>query len=145
MKATKTPTIKAPIKYAPDLLKNNHIYLAATDNKKVYVDDLFYKMPFYVKRYLLLHEEGHIIRNHPSKRNLHQELQADSYAVAKMGKRIVFRAMIHIIKRFMGIDWTIAAEYMVRLNDLGYAKAKRMYIIAPNGLRFDVETIRKFL
>ena len=34
---------------------------------------------------------------------------------------------------------------MVRLNDLGHSKVKEMYIIAPNGLKFDVETIRKYL
>lgn len=45
----------------------------------------------------------------------------------------------------MKIDWIIAAEFMVRLNDLGYSKEKEMYIIAPNGLRFTVEMIRPYL
>ena len=58
---------------------------------------------------------------------------------------LVHKALLHIIKVFMKIDWTIAAEFMVRLNDLGYSKAKEMYIIAPNGLRFTVETIRQYL
>ena len=37
MKTIKTPTIKATVNYDPALLKSNHIYLAATDNEKVYV------------------------------------------------------------------------------------------------------------
>ena len=145
MKTFKTPTIKATVNYDPALLKSNHIYLAATDNEKIYVDDLFNQMPLYVRAYLLLHEEGHVLSGHPYKRNLEQELEADSYAVKKMSKILVHRAMIHVIKVFMGIDWTIAAEFMVRLYDLGYSKAKEMYIIAPNGLKFDVETVRKYL
>lgn len=145
MKMFKTPTIKATVNYDPALLKSNGIYLAATDNEKIYVDDLFKQMPLYVRAYLLLHEEGHIISGHPYKRSLEQELEADSYAVKKMSKILVHRAMIHVIKVFMGIDWTIAAEFMVRLYDLGYSKAKEMYIIAPNGLKFDVETVRKYL
>jgi hypothetical protein len=145
MKMFKTPTIKATVNYDPALLKSNGIYLAATDNEKIYVDDPFKQMPLYVRAYLLLHEEGHIISGHPYKRSLEQELEADSYAVKKMSKILVHRAMIHVIKVFMGIDWTIAAEFMVRLYDLGYSKAKEMYIIAPNGLKFDVETVRKYL
>ncbi len=50
-------------------------------NEKIYVDDLFRQMPLYVRIYLLLHEEGHIIAGHPHKRDLAQELEADSYAV----------------------------------------------------------------
>lgn len=145
MKTTKTPTIKAPVNYDPALLKSNQIYMAATDNEKVYVDDIFQQMPLYVRTYLLLHEEGHIISGHPHKRSLEQELEADSYAVKKMGKILVHKAILHVMKTFMGIDWTIAAEFMVRLHDLGYAKAREMYIIAPNGLRFNVETIRQYL
>lgn len=145
MKTTKTPTIKATVNYDPALLKNNHIYMAATDNEKVYVDDIFQQMPLYVRIYLLLHEEGHIIGGHPHKRSLEQELEADTYAVKKMSKILVHKAMLHVMKVFMGIDWTIAAEFMVRLYDLGYSKAKEMYIIAPNGLRFSVDTIRQYL
>ena len=145
MKTTKTPTIKATVNYDPALLKSNHIYLAATDNEKIYVDDLFQQMPLYVRIYLLLHEEGHIIAGHPHKRDLSQELEADQYAVKKMSKILVCKALLHLIKVFMRIDWTIAAEFMVRLNDLGYSRAKGMYIIAPNGLRFTVETIRQYL
>ena len=145
MKTLRTPTIKATVNYDPALLKSNHIYLAATDNEKIYVDDLFQQMPLYVRTYLLLHEEGHIIANHPHKRDLTQELEADQYAVKKMSKILVHKALLHIIKVFMKIDWTIAAEFMVRLNDLGYSKAKEMYIITPNGLRFTVETIRPYL
>lgn len=145
MKTFITPTIKATVNYDPDILKNNGIYLAATDNEKIYVDDLFKQMPLYVRVYLLLHEEGHITAGHPHKRDLSQELEADSYAVKKMSKILVHKAMLHIMSVFMKIDWTIAAEYMVRLSDLGYSKAKTMYIIAPNGLRFDVDTIRKYL
>ena len=144
-KTLRTPTIKATVNYNPALLKGNHIYLAATDNEKVYVDDLFQQMPLYVRTYLLLHEEGHIIAGHPHKRDLSQELEADQYAVKKMSKMLVHKALLHIIKVFMKIDWTIAAEFMVRLNDLGYSKAKEMYIIAPNGLRFTVDTIRQYL
>lgn len=145
MKTLRTPTIKATVNYDPALLKSNHIYLAATDNEKIYVDDLFRQMPLYVRTYLLLHEEGHIIAGHPYKRDLSQELEADQYAVKKMSKILVHKALLHIIKVFMKIDWTIAAEFMVRLNDLGNSKAKEMYIIAPNGLRFTVETIRQYL
>lgn len=145
MKTQKTSTIKATVNYDPALLKSNGIYLAATDNEKIYVDDLFRQMPPYVRTYLLLHEEGHILAGHPHKRSLAQELEADSYAVKKMPKFLVYKALLHIIKVFMGIDWTIAAEFMVRLHDLGYSRAKEMYIIAPNGLKFDVETIRKYL
>ena len=64
MKTFRTPTIKATVNYDPALLKSNHIYLAATDNEKIYVDDLFQQMPLYVRTYLLLHEEGHIIAGH---------------------------------------------------------------------------------
>ncbi len=145
MNTFRTPIINATVNYDPDLLKSNGIYLAATDNDMIYVDDLFQQMPLYVKVYLLLHEEGHIIGDHPYKRSLDQELEADSYAMKKMSKILVHRAMLHVIKVFMGIDWTIAAEFMVRLHDLGYSKAKEMYIIAPNGLRFDVDTIRKYI
>ena len=145
MKTFKTPTIKATVNYDPALLKSNHIYLAATDNEKIYVDDFFRQMPLYVRTYLLLHEEGHIIAGHPHKRDLSQEVEADQYAVKKMSKMLVHKALLHIIKVFMNIDWTIAAEFMVRLNDLGYSKAKEMFIIAPNGLRFTVETIRQYL
>ena len=113
--------------------------------QEIYVDDLFQQMPLYVRTYLLLHEEGHIIAGHPHKRDLSQELEADSYAVKKMSRFLVHKAMLHVMSVFMKIDWTVAAEYMVRLSDLGYSKAKTMYIIAPNGLRFDVETIRKYL
>ena len=38
MKTLRTPTIKAMVNYDPTLLKNNHIYLAAADNEKIYVD-----------------------------------------------------------------------------------------------------------
>ena len=145
MKSFRTPTIKATVNYDPALLKSNHIYLAATDNEKIYVDDLFHQMPLYVRIYLLLHEEGHIIAGHPHKRDLSQELEADSYAVKKMSRFLVHKAMLHVMFVFMKIDWTVAAEYMVRLSDLGYSKAKTMYIIAPNGLRFNVETIRQYL
>lgn len=145
MKTLRTPTIKATINYDPALLKSNHIYLAATDNEKVYVDDLFQQMPLYVRTYLLLHEEGHIIAGHTHKRNLSQEHEADSYAARKMSKILVYKAILHVMSVFMKIDWTVAAEYMVRLSDLGYPKAKKMYIIAPNGLKFDIETIRKYL
>jgi hypothetical protein len=145
MNTFRTPIINATVNYDPDLLKSNGIDLAATDNDMIYVDDLFQQMPLYVKVYLLLHEEGHIIGDHPYKRSLDQELEADSYAMKKMSKILVHRAMLHVIKVFMGIDWTIAAEFMVRLHDLGYSKAKEMYIIAPNGLRFDVDTIRKYI
>ena len=143
-KAFRTPTIKATVNYNLALLKSNHIYLAATDNEKIYVDDLFQQMPLYVRTYLLLHEEGHIIAGHPHKRNLDRELEADSYAVKKMSRILVHKALLHIMKVFMDIDWTIATEFMVRLNDLGYSKAKEMFIIAPNGLRFTVETIRQY-
>ena len=145
MKTLRTPTIKATVNYDPALLKSNHIYLAATDNEKIYVDDLFRQMPLSVRNYLLLHQEGHIISGHPHKRDLSQELEADSYAVKKMSKILVHKALLHIIKVFMKIDWIIAAEFMVRLNDLGYSKEKEMYIIAPNGLRFTVEMIRPYL
>ena len=145
MKTLRTPTIKATVNYDPALLKSNHIFLATTDNEKVYVDDLFQQMPLYVRTYLLLHEEGHIIAGHPHRRDLSQELEADQYAVKRMSKMLVHKALLHIIKVFMKIDWTIFAEFMVRLNDLGYSKAKEMYIIAPNGLRFTVETIRQYL
>lgn len=55
MKTLRTPTIKATVNYDPALLKSNHIYLAATDNEKIYVDDLFWQMPLSVRTYLLLH------------------------------------------------------------------------------------------
>ena len=145
MKTLRTPTIKATVNYNPALLKSNHIYLAATDNEKIYVDYLFRQMPLSVRTYLLLHQEGHIISGHPHKRDLSQELEADSYAVKKMSKILVHKALLHIIKVFMKIEWIIAAEFMVRLNDLGYSKEKEMYIIAPNGLRFTVEMIRPYL
>lgn len=145
MKTIKTPTIKATVNYDPALLKSNHIYMAATDNEKVYVDDIFRQMTLYVRTYLLLHEEGHIISEHPYKRSLEQEQDADSYAVKKMSRILVHKAMLHVTRAFISIDWTVAAEYMVRLNDLGYSKAKEMYIIAPNGLRFNVETSRQYL
>ncbi len=48
MKMFKTPTIKATVNYDPALLKSNHIYLAATDNEKIYVDDLFSKKDSYI-------------------------------------------------------------------------------------------------
>lgn len=130
--------------YNPELLKNNHIYMAATDGNKIYVDDIFQQMPLYVRAYIVLHEKGHIINDHSHNRNISQELEADSYAAKYMSKFLVYRAMLHVISVFMKIDWTISAEYMVRLNDLGYSKAKNMYIIAPNGLLFTVDTIRKF-
>ena len=50
-------------------------------NEKIYVDDLFRQRPLYVRIYLLLYEEGHIIAGHPHKHDLAQELEADSYAV----------------------------------------------------------------
>ena len=145
MKTLRTPTIKATVNYNPALLKSNHIYLAATDNEKICVDYLFRQIPLSVRTYLLLHQEGHIISGHPHKRDLSQELEADSYAVKKMSKILVHKALLHIIKVFMKIEWIIAAEFMVRLNDLGYSKEKEMYIIAPNGLRFTVEMIRPYL
>ena len=145
MKETKTPAIKVPVVHAPDLLRDSHIYLAATDNRKVYVDDMFHRMPFYARRYLLLHEEGHIVSGHRYKRSFRQEREADAYAVRKMGKLPVYMSMLHIIKAFMNTDWTVSAEFMVRLADIGYKKASRMHITAPNGLRFDVDAIRQFL
>ncbi len=145
MKATKTPTMKLEVKHDNDLLRSNGIYMAGTDNRIVYVDDLFDRMPVMVKRYLLLHEEGHIIAEHPHKRTLSQELEADKYAMKKLGKTITFKVLRYLIKVFMNIDWTVSAAFMVRLADLGYRKAKAMYIIAPNGLRFDVSTIRRYL
>ena len=90
MKATKTPTMKLEVKHDNDLLRSNGIYMAGTDNRIVYVDDLFDQMPVMVKRYLLLHEEGHIMAEHPHKRTLSQELEADRYAMKKMGKSITF-------------------------------------------------------
>ena len=145
MKATKTPTMKLEVKHDNDLLRSNGIYMPGTDNRIVYVDDLFDRMPVIVKRYLLLHEEGHIIAEHPHKRTLSQELEADKYAMKKLGKTITFKVLRYLIKVFMNIDWTVSAAFMVRLADLGYRKAKAMYIIAPNGLRFDVSTIRRYL
>ena len=145
MKATKTPTMKLEVKHDNDLLRSNGIYMAGTDNRIVYVDDLFDRMPVIVKRYLLLHEEGHIIAEHPHKRTLSQELEADKYAMKKLGKTITFKVLRYLIKVFMNIDWTVSAAYLVRLADLGHRKAKAMYIIAPNGLRFDVSTIRRYL
>ena len=145
MKATKTPTMKLEVKHDNDLLRSNGIYMAGTDNRIVYVDDLFDRMPVMVKRYLLLHEEGHIMAEHPHKRTLSQELEADKYAMKKLGKTITFKVLRYLIKVFMNIDWTVSAAYLVRLADLGYRKAKAMYIIAPNGLRFDVSTIRRYL
>ena len=145
MKATKTPTMKLEVKHDNDLLRSNGIYMAGTDNRIVYVDDLFDQMPVIVKRYLLLHEEGHIIAEHPHKRTLSQELEADKYAMKKMGKSITFKVLRYLIKVFMNIDWTVSAAFMVRLADLGYRKAKTMYIIAPNGLKFDVSTISRYL
>ena len=145
MKATKTPTMKLEVKHDNDLLRSNGIYMAGTDNRIVYVDDLFDRMPVMVKRYLLLHEEGHIIAEHPHKRTLSQELEADKYAMKKLGKIITFKVLRYLIKVFMNIDWTVSAAFTVRLADLGYRKAKAMYIIAPNGLRFDVSTIRRYL
>ena len=145
MKATKTPTMKLEVKHDNDLLRSNGIYMAGTDNRTVYVDDLYDRMPLPVKRYLLLHEEGHIIAGHPHKRILSQELEADNYAMNKMGKVITFMVMRYLITVFSKIDWTVSAAFMVRLADLGCEKAKDMYITAPNGLRFDVDTIRKYL
>lgn len=145
METTKTPTMKLEVKHDNDLLRSNGIYMAGTDNRIVYVDDLFDRMPVIVKRYLLLHEEGHIIAEHPHKRTLSQELEADKYAMKKLGKTITFKVLRYLIKVFMNIDWTVSAAYLVRLADLGNRKAKAMYIIAPNGLRFDVSTIRRYL
>ena len=145
MKATKTPTMKLEVKHDNDLLRSNGIYMAGTDNRTVYVDDLFDQMPVIVKKYLLLHEEGHIIAEHPHKRTLSQELEADRYAMKKLGKIITFKVLRYLIKVFMNIDWTVSAAIMTRLADLGYRKAKTMTIIAPNGLRFDVNTIRRYL
>ena len=42
-KTLRTPTMNAIVSYDPALLKSNGIYLAATDNEKIYVDDLFRK------------------------------------------------------------------------------------------------------
>ena len=145
MKATKTPTMKLEVKHDNDLLRSNGIYMAGTDNRTVYVDDLFDRMPVIVKRYLLLHEEGHIIAEHPHKRTLSQELEADKYAMKKLGKTITFKVLRYLIKVFMNIDWTVSAAFTVRLADLGYRKAKAMTITAPNGLTFDVNTIRRYL
>ena len=145
MKATKTPTMKLEVKHDNDLLRSNGIYMAGTDNRIVYVDDLFDRMPVMVKRYLLLHEEGHIIAEHPHKRTLSQELEADKYAMKKLGKTITFKVLRYLIKVFMNIDWTVSAAFTVRLADLGYRKAKAMTITTPNGLTFDVNTIRRYL
>lgn len=145
MKTITTPTLNVTVNYNPTLLKDNGIYLAGTDNEKIYVDDLFQKMPSYVRKYILLHEEGHIVNQHPYKRILSQEVEADEYAIKNMGKRRVYRAMYHIMKVFSNIDWTIAAEYVVRLADLGLPRGNEMFIIAPNGLRFDVPTLRNYL
>ena len=41
MKKLITSISKTPVNYDPELLKSNGIYLAATDNNKTYVDDLF--------------------------------------------------------------------------------------------------------
>ena len=120
MKATKTPTMKLEVKHDNDLLRSNGIYMAGTDNRTVYVDDLFDRMPVIVKRYLLLHEEGHIIAEHPHKRTLSQELEADKYAMKKLGKTITFKVLRYLIKVFMNIDWTVSAAFVVRLADLGY-------------------------
>ena len=137
--------MKLEVKHDNDLLRSNGIYMAGTDNRIVYVDDLFDQMPVMVKRYLLLHEEGHIMAEHPHKRTLSQELEADKYAMKKLGKTITFKVLRYLIKVFMNIDWTVSAALMTRLADLGYRKAKTMTIIAPNGLRFDVSTIRRYL
>ena len=85
MKTLRTPTIKATVNYDPVLLKSNGIYLAATDNEKIYVDDLFQQMPLYVRTYLLLHEEGHIIAGHPHKRDLSQELEECTKKIFQCG------------------------------------------------------------
>ena len=57
MKATKTPTLKLEVRHDNDLLRRNGIYMAATDNRTVYVDDLYDRMPLPVKRYSQPHEE----------------------------------------------------------------------------------------
>lgn len=141
----KTMFLGLPIVRDHNFVRNNGIYLCGTDNEKVYIDDFFDDLPWYARLYLLTHAEGCVINNHPHEHKFNYALSNDKYVMSKFGKLFTYRAMSYLIKYFANVDWTVSAEFMVRLNDLGYPKGDRLFIIAPNGLYFNVETLRPYM
>lgn len=55
---------------------------AVTDGKDIYIDDNFYKLSNNLKKFVLKHEEGHIVLNHIGSKeyDVFREEEADKYA-----------------------------------------------------------------
>lgn len=123
-------------------LKANGLYIAALadyvdGSHAILVDDNYYAMPKFVQRFVIAHELGHM--DHQQ-----NETVADRHAVKKVGKIRAMLAMSYIFNYFLSVDWTVAAQYLVRMDNLGYP-VKAVRIKAPNGRVFSVEDLRPYM
>lgn len=63
----------------------------------IFLTEEFASLPKLVKSYIVLHEKGHHVLGHinngMSKRDIEKEIEADLYAVSKLGKEEVIAAM----------------------------------------------------
>ena len=63
----------------------------------IFLTEEFASLPRLVKTYIILHEKGHHVLGHINggmkKRNIEKEIEADLYAVSKLGKENVIAAM----------------------------------------------------
>lgn len=80
-------------------------------------------------RAILYHEEGHIVLGHTSKEHqarcqvvsgilvdVQTEIEADSYAAAKVGKRTVAKALTHLIENICHLDATKLGTIPLNVN-----------------------------
>lgn len=123
-------------------LRNNHMYVAAlaeyADGTTAIITDEYYdSLPRLVKKFIIAHEMGHANKQ-PN------ETVADKYAMSKVGKIKTQIAMLYMFNKFLSIDWTVSAQYLVRMSNLGF-KVNHVKIKAPNGNLFSVDDIRPYM
>ena len=125
-----------------DTLKANGLYIAALadyvdGSHAILVDDNYCSMPRFVQRFIIAHELGHM-------NNQCNETIADRYAMKEVGKIRTMLAMSYIFNYFLSIDWTVSAQYLIRMDNLGYP-VKGIRIKAPNGRVFSAEDLRPYM
>ena len=142
----KSPTLKLPIFYNEKILRDSGIFLAGTNSytREIFIDHIFKQLHPMAQLYALLHEEGHIKYQHdPGERKISEEIEADKYAMKYLGEYWTYSSMMAVICNIVSIEFSAACDYLVRLEDLGFDKARELKIIAPNGKEFNVDFIRE--
>ena len=112
------------------LLLENEAVFAMTDGSNIYVDDYFYNLSHDVKKFILSHEEGHIVLNHEVNKfnDLFQEKAADKYAFEHTSVKAAreFIAVLEKINkgkdsiinsRIIGLKSLIAIDNIVNSNN----------------------------